>query len=254
MILFLKNEVHKTKYTHTIIVIYFTYLSINFRWNSFLRLSLMKVVSLLSGSALEQFLKTTSSSHLFLIFMSDLPWSEYFSFSRGLPERMFSILICSSSSRFLISFSASSLAFSALILLSSAIRMAVSSSESESESSLESTGSSASRFAMVTASGLLFFDGGGESRAFPSFLALSFCLSLSASLSLSSRSLLKSLCLTSSVVPWPLSLVFSLVWLGRSRLLYCLLMLLRSLSRVLVPPFAVSHVGLAAVVILTSLL
>ena len=51
----------------------------NLRWNSFLRLSLMNVLSWLSGSALEQFLNTTSSSQRFLIFMSPLPSPAYFS-------------------------------------------------------------------------------------------------------------------------------------------------------------------------------
>ena len=78
--------------------VYLIYLSINFLWNSFLRLSLMKAGSLLSGSALLQFLNTTSSSHRRLIFMSDLAASAYFSLRRGFPERMFSILILSSSS------------------------------------------------------------------------------------------------------------------------------------------------------------
>ena len=49
--------------------------------NWFLRLSLMKVASFISGSALLQFLKTTSSSHLRLILVSDLAAvSEYFSY------------------------------------------------------------------------------------------------------------------------------------------------------------------------------
>merc|ERR1711915_1084655 len=181
--------------------VYFIYLSMNRLWNSFLKLSLIKVESLLSGSALEQFLKTTSSSHLFLIFMSVLPSPAYFSLRRGLPDNIFSILICSSSSLLLISFSASSLAFSALILFNSAIRMAVSSSESSSDESLESTGSSASKFAIVTASVRDFLIAGEESAAFPSRLAFSLCLSLSATLSLSSSSLLKSFLLCSSLVP-----------------------------------------------------
>ena len=41
---------------------YLMYLFMNFRWNSLLSESLMKLASFFSGAALEQFLKTTSSS------------------------------------------------------------------------------------------------------------------------------------------------------------------------------------------------
>ena len=104
--------------------LYLTYLSMNFLWKSLLRLSLMKVFSFLSGSALEQFLKTTSSSQRRLSLRSD--FSEegaYLSLRRGFPLKMFSIRIRSSSCFLSSSFSCSSTAFSFLIFCNSVVEM-----------------------------------------------------------------------------------------------------------------------------------
>ena len=78
-------SIHKSGIVH-----YLMYLSINFLWKSGCKESLIKVFSFLSGSAREQFLNTTSSSHLRLTFMSDLSefmGSEYFSRNKGFPLR-----------------------------------------------------------------------------------------------------------------------------------------------------------------------
>ena len=75
------------------------YLSMNFLWNSERSESLIKVFSFLSGSALAQFLNTTSSSQRLLTFKSDFsdPEAAYLSLNKGFPVKIFSIRILSSS-------------------------------------------------------------------------------------------------------------------------------------------------------------
>jgi len=90
-----KNGILYLQIILSVCLLYWMYLLMNFLWKSLLSESLMKVFSFLSDSALEQFLKTTSSSQRRLTFMSDLSAADdeaYFSRKRGLPDKMFSIL------------------------------------------------------------------------------------------------------------------------------------------------------------------